>query len=205
MARYKSRQEVQLCRGNANSMPNPRQMEAVNPRDQTDANLGKHEKSQISCLAQESTDERRGYNLGKPFRYPLQRTAPMRRHPSPRAGTKPLPITSKDEAHQRQDRGQDHPPPDPRCRRAPGHQEGGPPDPRDQTPMRAEPIVARMRGKRCGQADSPKVGRSDATPRPPLHRGERHANTRRCDVPPVGQQCIEMANGRHQSSQALER
>ena len=48
MARYKSRQEVQLCRGNANSMPNPRQMEAVNPRDQTDANLGKHEKSQIS-------------------------------------------------------------------------------------------------------------------------------------------------------------
>ena len=47
MARYKSRQEVQLCRGNANSMPNPRQMEAVNPRDQTDANLGKHEKSQI--------------------------------------------------------------------------------------------------------------------------------------------------------------
>ena len=31
-------------------MPNPRQMEAVNPRDQTDANLGKHEKSQISVF-----------------------------------------------------------------------------------------------------------------------------------------------------------
>ena len=48
----------------------------------------------------------------------------------------------------KEDRGQDHPPPDPRCRRAPGHQgpPGGPPGPQGQ--QHAVPTQATQRGIR---------------------------------------------------------